>query len=96
VASREPFVAEPRCQKQGKNDTETPLNCNCSKEAFCKIWAAQQATWRKRIETGFSISCSFIQILCTATAVEEEGNQQPSLASSVNYLPKSGNSRKTP
>jgi hypothetical protein len=31
-----------------------------------------------------------------SSTVEEEGNQQPSLASSVNYLPRSGNSRKTP
>jgi hypothetical protein len=39
-----------------------------------------------------------LQILCSSNSstVEEGGNQQPSLASSVNYLPKSGNSRKTP
>jgi len=85
VASREPFAAEPRCQKQGKNDTETPLNCNSSKEAFCKIWAAQQATWLQH-QLFF-----YLDPLHSNISTVEEGNQQPSLASSVNYLPKSGN-----
>jgi hypothetical protein len=37
-----------------------------------------------------------VSLNSNTSTVEEEGNQQPSLASSVNYLPKSGNSRKTP
>ncbi len=72
----------PDVRNREKTDTETPLNSNCSKEAFCKIWTAQQATWRKRIERGFSISCSFIQILfrssASATAAQEKKKETSS------------------
>jgi hypothetical protein len=53
---------------------------------------------RERLQHQLFFYSDSLQILYSSNSstVEEEGNQQPSLASSINYLPKSGNSRKTP
>jgi hypothetical protein len=91
----------PDVRNREKNDTETPLNYNCSKEVFAKSGGAAsniEKAYRERLQHQLFLYSDPLQILCSSNSstVEEEGNQQPSLDSSVNYLPKSGNSRKTP